>query len=276
MKMQIVIPCINLWAKYTRSCVDSLNAAMAAASARGVETRLLLIDNASTDETSKEASKIVSDVFGYQRNEERWGFQKSVNFGVNDAWTRGCDMALVCNNDIVMHPEAILRLAEGFVKVRTSLDVGLITCMNVRREVDEKKIEPKNVGALLARDKEGLGVTPHPDFSAFALSRRCWKEVGEFDEIFAPAYFEDNDYHYRIKLAGMDAITYPPAMFYHYGSRTLEEASENGKRTVTSEAFNRNRAMYGMKWGGRPGGETYTTPYDEAMTPITATKQSQA
>jgi len=83
--------------------------------------------------------------------------------------------------------------------------------------------------------------------------------VGSFDERLYPAYFEDNDYHYRIRLAGMRAITHPPAMFYHYGSRTQNEAG--GAPLVPGNVFDENRRRYIQKWGGPPGCEQFRKPF---------------
>lgn len=277
MKVQIIVPTINLWKEYTKAAIESINTSMVNAGGHQIDTRLLLIDNASTDETKTEASKMVSDVFSHKRNEERWGFQRSVNFGVKDAFERGYDLAFVCNNDIIMHPEAIGRIVEGFLREfeigGQPLHVGMVTCMDVSHEMREKGIEPQDITRLLPIDREAVDVAPHPCFSAFAVSKECWDVVGEFDELFFPAYFEDNDYHYRMKLAGMDAIVYPPAMFYHYGSRTTKEAGEPGRAVVTNATFEKCRAMYALKWGGQPGSEKFKTPYDDASLTFADTKQ---
>ena len=250
---------------------------MVSAKKHGIECRILLIDNASTDETRDEAGKMVSDMFAHKRNEERWGFQRSVNFGVNDAWERGFDYALVCNNDILLHQEAIWRLVGRFssptyVDPETKEESGLamVTCMDMRGQIEPQaflQCNPNDVGQAPE--------APHPNFSAFMLSKEAWETVGEMDEVFAPAYFEDNDYHYRIKLAGMEAITYPPALFYHFASGTQREAKERegGGAMVSNQQFEANRATYARKWGGLPGEEKFETPYNEPVS-FTATKQS--
>lgn len=269
MKVQIVMPAINLWHRYSKPAIDSINEAMMRAKSHSIDTRLLFIDNASTDDTKVEAGKLVSELFAHQRNETRWGFQRSVNFGVNDAFERGFDIALVVNNDIVLHPEAIWRLAERF----NGGDVGMVTCMDVRGEMQERHISPQLIGLLLAMDKVDVPEAPHPNFSAFALDRHTWETVGEFDELFAPAYFEDNDYHYRMKLAGVPAITFPPAMFFHHGSRTQNEASEDGRPIVPSGLFENARGAFVRKWGGVPGQERWQHPYDDATKGITSVVQ---
>lgn len=267
MKVEIVIPCINLWKRYTKQCVDSVMDAMMRAKDHGIECQVILIDNASTDETQAEASIMEGPLFHYQRNNERWGFQKSVNFGVNYGLQNGADMMLICNNDIVLHPEAIWRLTERFTKD----PVGMVTCMDIRGEMQEKGIMPQLIGQLNAKDKEVVDEAPHPNFSAFMLSKACWEDVGEFDELFEPAYFEDNDYHYRMKKLEIPAIVYPSAMFYHYGSRTQNEAL--GQPIVSGPLFENNRAFYAKKWGGIPGQETFNTPYNIEAKSLKSTKQ---
>lgn len=269
MKVQIVMPTINLWEKYTRFALESVETAMVYAKTHNIDCRILLIDNASTDETKVEAGKKVSNLFSHLRNEERWSFQKSVNVGVQDGFERGYDIVLVCNNDIVLHPEAIWRIAQRFEKG----DVGMVTCMDVRGEMNEKKIPTFRIEVLLTKDKEEVDEAPHPNFSAFAVNQECWGKAGEFDEVFAPAYFEDNDYHYRMKLLEIKAIILPTAMFYHYGSRTQNEASENGLPFVSGGSFENNRASYVKKWGGVPGQETFKTPYNDPEKKVFETKQ---
>ena len=150
--------------------------------------------------------------------------------------------------------------------------VGMVTCMDVRGEVTEKGLLPIMIESLNANDKLSCDEAPNPNFSAFMLSKQCWEEVGEMDEVFAPAYFEDNDYHYRMKVLGIPAIVLPTAMFYHYGSRTQNEATS--LPIVNGSMFENNRASYAKKWGGVPGSETFKSPYNDESKSVKLTKQN--
>ncbi len=260
MKVQIVIPTINLWQQYTKACIESVQEAMIRAKSHGIDCQIILIDNNSIDETQELASKMESELFHYHRssNDERWGFQRTVNFGVGYGWQKGADYALVLNNDITLHPEAIWRLIKRFEQG----DAGMVTAMDVRGEMNEKGIVPALIGSLNANEKESVDEAPHPNFSAFMISKETWETVGEFDELFYPAYFEDNDYHRRMKLLEVTAIVLPAAMFYHYGSRTQNEGDITGP-IVPSPMFENIRAEYAKKWGGKPGEETFTFPYGQ-------------
>lgn len=267
MKVGIVMPTINLWNKYTKPALDSVMIAASIALKEGIESSLLLVDNASTDETQSEAPKAFdvtnADIpYEYHRNDEMWSFSKTVNFGVKHFLNKDYDYVLILNNDIVLHADAITRLVERFEKG----SVAMATCLDVTGECLG---DPLKLADLKSNDKEACEETPHPCFSAFMINRECWDTVGEFDEVFAPAYYEDNDYHYRIQLAGLLAVTYPPAMFFHYGSRTQLEALP---RPMTDSANNHHAFI--RKWGGNPKRETYKVPYGEITLSIKSTKQN--
>ena len=247
-KIAIVIPAINLWNKYTKSCLESIKTKH--------EYRILLIDNGSTDETKEEAGKLVSNNFSHLRNEEPWSCARSWNYGVNDAFTRGYDYVLILNNDIILHPEAIDIMVERFEKEKDS-DLVMVTCLDVRGECEY----PVDVVELSPEKKKDVPESPHPNFSAFMINKKCWDIIGEFDENFRPCYFEDNDYHHRIELAQMKAVCLPTAMFYHYGSRTQNEAI--GRPICSSPQFEYNGRYYQNKWGGVPGSESFATPFNK-------------
>jgi GT2 family glycosyltransferase len=118
------------------------------------------------------------------------------------------------------------------------------------------------MAGIPAESKAAAAESEHPNFAAFMLGHACWESVGPFDEGFFPAYFEDNDYHRRIQLAGLRAVVHPPAMFYHFGSQTQNESV--ARPVVTSEMFERNRDRYVRKWGGLPGAERLAAPFGGA------------
>jgi hypothetical protein len=79
-----------------------------------------------------------------------------------------------------------------------------------------------------------------------------------FDNNIFPAYFEDNDYCYRMRLAGLKRINsefFNPEVFRN--SQTIARDKSLNKN------FDRNRERYKEKWGGYPLEETFTTPYNE-------------
>jgi GT2 family glycosyltransferase len=259
-KVFIVIPCINLWSKYTKQCIESIKTVH--------DATLVLIDNNSSDETQIEAAKLVNNNFIYHRNNECWSCARSWNFGINLAFDSAADYVLVLNNDVILHPMAIDRMIERFEDELSNppihsdtivKELGMVTCLNIKNEIRD----PREIFNLPVKNNNEVAEFEHPDFSGFMINKSCWNKVGEADEEFYPAYYEDNSYHYKMTLSGMKAICLPSALFYHYGSATQNEAYGVNNPVVPGPAYERNKAEYAKMWGGLPGFEVYKTKYNK-------------
>ena len=99
-------------------------------------------------------------------------------------------------------------------------------------------------------------------WALFGISEKLFKVVGEFDENFYPAYFEDNDFHYRMKLAGYDITKVDSIPVGHQNSSTLAAYSQ-AQTEQHHQNFRKNRSHFNDKWGGLPTQEKYTTPFNK-------------
>jgi len=236
MKITVIIPVINLWKEYTRPCIESLRKQILP---DGYELNIHIIDNGSTDETKEIIDSRFCKIIRY---EENIGVAKSWNLGIENALNEGADYVLVINNDTIFGRCCVQELIDRFQKN----DLVLISPINTTDENIESIIN--NVQEL----NDG-------DYSAFLIDERLFELVGEFDENFSPAYFEDNDMNYRIKLAKLKSIKYCNAFFHHFGSKTQNQKPGG---IVNSQLFEKNRDYYIKKWGGVPGQERYKTPFN--------------
>jgi GT2 family glycosyltransferase len=203
--------------------------------------------------------KLITDDFHYKKNEENCGCTKSWNYGIKDCFVNHeCDYVLVLNNDVILHPNAIDRLVDRFE--RKDEYIIMITCLNVRGETPF----PFEVLKLDDKEKSTTEESEHPDFSGFMINKEYIEKVGYFDEgfsIIGKSYFEDNDAHRRIKLARLKAITYPMALFYHYGSQTLNR--DPASKITGAIGYEKNKKYYEMKWGGTPNDEKWEHPFND-------------
>lgn len=87
--------------------------------------------------------------------------------------------------------------------------------------------------------------------------------VGYFDENFYPAYFEDNDMDYRIKLLKYESWKYGYISHIHEGSHTLNSVRGTPEEKIINDGYLKNQDYYKKKWGGLPGSETYITPFNK-------------
>jgi glycosyltransferase involved in cell wall biosynthesis len=167
------------------------------------------------------------------------------NHGVSIAWNAGLEKAIdlgletvaFVNDDVVFPPGTLDKLIES------SVDCDLVSGVNH----DDAE--------------SGLYYDGFPDYSCFLVKPQEFVEkFGWFDENFSPAYFEDNDMHYRIKVAGGKSALRLDARFHHVGSVT-QYAVAGG--VVNSEMFEMNRTYYVQKWGGQPREERFLTPFND-------------
>lgn len=241
-ELSIILPVLNCL-KYTMRMIPTIKTKYPYA--------LILIDNASNDGTK--------DIFkSYGKKENVKVFINKRNIGCAASWNLGIKTAIedfdsryffIPNNDTLLHPLVIDNLID-LIKDST---IGLATATDVSGKIPIAE----EVFNLLPSVKSQI--TDCPDFSCFMLKKETIEKVGYFDEKFYPAYFEDNDYHYRLRLVGLRGVKTDKALFYHYGSRTIKEGQEI--KTISNLGYTINCDYYSQKWGGQPGNESFKIPF---------------
>jgi GT2 family glycosyltransferase len=146
-------------------------------------------------------------------------------------------LAIVVNDDIVFHADTIERLVSR--ALRDKIVYGY---------------EPIYVcGGLDAPNAFSLFLT-HP--------ATLFDKIGAFNENFYPAYFADNDMHWRMELLGYSLIRVEDCSASHgEGSATIK-AYTPGEKALHHRQFQRNAHLYELMWGGEPGKETYKFPFN--------------
>lgn len=101
-------------------------------------------------------------------------------------------------------------------------------------------------------------ITTAGTWCAFIMRKRTFEKVGRFDEEFTPAYFEDNDFSYRMKLLDLDV----------FQTKTLSPVIYRNSMTIAKDPklnmnYHTNYQRYIKKWGGTVGNEKFKTPFDE-------------
>lgn len=170
------------------------------------------------------------------------------NLGIAEGVKSEIDYILVCNNDIILHPDAIDNLVK-FAETHPEFIMWTAAQYSSLRSIKTATY--------------GDSFDDHPHFSCFMI-KRDFPDIlkakdsphepfpGYFDENIKPAYLEDNDMHNRILRAGFKAGITASALFYHFGSRTIQADDElNEKNSITHK---NNKIYYAEKWGFNPDG----------------------
>lgn len=168
------------------------------------------------------------------------GVAASWNEGMRKSLELGNNYALITNDDARFTPGAIKEMYDT-IKYKTN---AALVCPNQNGQ----------------RGNDGL-IEGEADFFCFLVDiKKLTEGAGWFDENFVPAYFEDNDMHLRIGLAGLKTYMLSNVIVHHVGSAT--QNFEPGNPVVPPMRFEMNRSYFIEKWGGSPGHHQYTRPFN--------------
>ena len=185
---------------------------------------LILVDDCSPTELGTEHLSSVPWI-SLLRLEANLGFLRACNAGASKA--RGSYIVLL-NSDV--------RVCDGWLDEL----IGTFTDHPQAGLVGSKLLNSdgslQEAGAIVWRDGSAwnYGRGGDPEASEFSFARRVdycsgaaiavpaqvWLRLGGFDEHFAPAYYEDVDFAFRVRESGHEVWYQPLARVIHYEGRT--------------------------------------------------------
>lgn len=181
---------------------------------------IIILDNGNQD-----IPQLAPNVFIY-KTPENLGVARSWNMLIHKAILKGHEWFLVMNDDII------------YKKPLNEI------CALIRKQTTNTFLQPR----------------PFYNWSIFLLHKSVFRKVGVFDPAFARCFFEDNDYRYRMKLAGVN-VRYEDELApeVYRNSQTIEKNPLLG-------GYIENREYYLRKWGGLPDQEQYIIPFTKQPT----------
>lgn len=185
----------------------------------------------------------------YEMNSEN-NLSLAWNKGISTFLDEGYSHVLIINLDLMLHPLLLERL--------------VIFSHNEPDAVIWSASEVTTPEELVTESYEYV-ITEGAHFSCFLVTNSLFQKVGEFDTGFFPAYHEDADMSYRIKLAGEKAVSLSSARFYHSGQGTLRailNAKDEELALAIRVSMNESMDRYTEKWGGLPGREQFLAPFE--------------
>ncbi len=210
--VSIIIPVFNQ-SNYTFNCLNSLR------SIRSIEYEVIVVDDASTDNTQK----VLGDISGIKiiTNDSNAGFIRSSNRG--SAQAQG-EFICFLNNDTKVFSNWLESLLEI---VQNDLTVGA---------VGSKLIYPngrlQEAGGIIWKDASGcnfgrLEDPTDPEYNyvrevdycsgaSLLVRKELFKSIGGFSEEFLPAYYEDTDLCFTIRSLGYKVMYQPKSQVIHF------------------------------------------------------------
>ena len=253
--VSVVIPVFNKF-QYTYDCIRSISDHLPR---RGFE--IIIADDCSTDETLL-AGLLFSGAVRVVRHARNLGFIRSCNAAARQAEGR---YLFFLNNDTLVREGWLDELVDTFEAVP---DIGIAGSKLLFEDGSLQE-----AGGIIWRMGDGWnwgrGRDPQePAFSylrdadwvsgaALMIERELFGKLGGFDELYAPAYYEDTDLAFRVRAMGKRVVVQPASEIVHLEGVTsgTDTAGTGVKRYQLV-----NHRKFFMRWrdtlaAHRPNGE---------------------
>ncbi|MFM7207869.1 MAG: glycosyltransferase [Planctomycetaceae bacterium] len=256
--VSIVIPVHGHW-PVTQACLRGLLPSLP----QGWPVEVVIVDDASPDETPERLAEIAAGDHRLVilRNEANEGFVGSCNRGAAAATG---DYLVFLNNDTVPLPGWLPPLIRTFDAFPSAGAVG------------GKLLFPdgrlQEAGGVIFADASACHVgREHPDPAAtpfchvrpvdyvsgalVATPRDVFAALGGFDPAFAPGYYEDTDYCFRLRACGREVLFQPEATVVHVEGGTAGTDHAVGMKRyqeINRRRFQSRHAAALMRQRARP------------------------
>ncbi len=192
-------------------CLDSVRD-------EGGVAEVIIVDNASTDDTVQRANQYGSfvRVVQLQRN---MGFGRANNVGMQLALDDGAEYVCLLNQDIIVYPGVVALLVESLKKNLEFAMVGTLQIMFADDRIDppfrEGCIPAEFWDDLVLRTPKELYDVKFMPAAAVVVRRADLFLIGGFDPLFF-MYAEDADFCDRLRRAGRKVGLVPQARVRHW------------------------------------------------------------
>ncbi|MDE7312287.1 MAG: glycosyltransferase [Eubacterium sp.] len=243
-QVSIVIPVFNQFA-YTYACLKSILEHTKDA----VAYEVIIADDCSTDDTVR-IKELVHNV-RVIRNQKNLKFLKNCNHAAESA--RGRYLVFL-NNDTQVQEHWLEPLTELLDEHETAGMAG------ARLVYADGRLQ--EAGGIIWEDGSawnyGNGSDPQaPEYNyvkevdylsgaAIIVRTSLWKEIGGFDERFAPAYYEDTDLACEVRKRGYQVLYQPLSVVVHFEGQSNGTDISKGQKSYQAV----NQKKFYEKWKG--------------------------
>ena len=213
----------------------NLPSVRAALEAAGVGFEVIVVDDGAELESKPADARILSF-------REARGYGPAVNAGAGAA---SGDLLLVLNDDVRLEEPAVGRLLSALAPASVFAAVPAILSPLARCGDEGGKAARLRSG--LVEIEECPATEPHATFypvgCCYLCRRRTFLDLGGYDEVYAPFFWEDVDLGYRAWKRGLASLHVPAAICHHEGSATIGQRPMSERERV----WQRNWALFHLR-----------------------------
>lgn len=240
--VSIVIPVYNQW-PYTYACLEAI-----LANTEGVDYEVVIADDASSDET--ETISCYTENARVIRNTDNLGFLKNCNQAAAQA--KGKYIHFLNNDTNVQNNwlKPLVDLLENDEKV--GMTGSKLVYADGRLQEAGGIIWSDaggwNYGRLDDPDKPEYNYVKEVDYisgASLMIRAQLWREIGGFDDRYAPAYCEDSDLAFEVRKRGYHVLFQPKSVVVHLEGVSHGTDQEQGIKRYQAA----NVEKFREKWG---------------------------
>ena len=210
---------------------------------------VIVADNGSTDDSLAYIREHFPQV-NIIAHGENLGFSRGMNVAMRQI---DSEVIVLLNNDVVVLPDWLMELIRPFTDPALN-NIGITGCKLLYPDGQTLQHAGAELSYPLAHSHhfhyqepdsgqvEALREVPYVTGAVMAVHRRILDEVGLFDEQFAPFYYEEADWCYRVRAAGYKVLLVGTAVAIHHESASIKQVSGLHRYTA-----NRNRLRFVLK-----------------------------
>ena len=256
-----IMVCYNNW-EFTRNALDSFFEYLDPVhQSKGIE--LIIVDNASTDETAKWIQGYKEFYNGIVDIEivnlkQNHGYILGANAGLAEA--KG-EIVTILNNDLVFCPNwfaGLVNILEkdpsvGIAAPLLTNGSGIETITLEFKSPEDEKLFYKSkktmnycAQRIMTNNRSVIIPSNRLIGACVAIRREVLLAVGGLDFWFGVGLFDDDDFTMRVNIAGYKSVIVGSSFIYHMGSATFKKENQVVRSAVIS-----NRTKFILKWDFR-------------------------
>lgn len=194
--------------------------------------KILVVDNGSSDGSQAAISKTYPNV-ALIKNSKNLGYVRAVNRGINQGLEWDVEYVWICNNDIVVHEDALTQLVKiGQSDTKIGVVAPVVYSYRQPQTIDNIGYKINFwIGRLKKlKYKEGIFPDPRSRMSDVDSNLGCSniiktsliQTIGMFNPIYK-IYFEETDYNVRAKRSGFRVVIARNAKVWHKTASTMDK-----------------------------------------------------
>lgn len=201
---------------------------------------VIVVENGSTDGSAEYIKNQISKLKSTNQklkiieNKENLGFAKGVNQGVNEAVG---DVVILLNTDVVPEKDLLKHVLPHFEKP----DVFAVSFNEGEWSWAKGYVKYGLIEHSSGEKTKDTHISFWASGGSAAFDRKRWLELGGFNLIYEPFYWEDTDISYRAQKHGWEVLWEPKAVVEHKHEATVKKHSQASRKDLIAQ---RNQLLF--------------------------------